>query len=265
MLFVAALTPVLLLARAVEQNREAARRAQCTSHMKGLIVWLHFYHESKRSFPTGTIPNPALAPEHRLGWMAELSLAPTAINWAIPSLDRAKGWDEAPNWPLKLVVPRGAVGVTPWVSFRNLTCPNDPANARKTFPQPLSYIGVAGLGADAPSLPTGHPRAGVFGYDRATRLGDITDGTDRTMMLVETARDIGPWTAGGPLSVRGIDPKTRPYVGDGRPFGGYHPGGVNVAFADGSIQFLRATIDPRVFEALSTIAGHEPLPADWDR
>ncbi len=36
-----------------------------------------------------------------------------------------------------------------------------------------------------------------------------------------------------------------------------------VAFADGSVRFLRDTIDPSVFEALSTIAGGERLPANW--
>ncbi len=38
-----------------------------------------------------------------------------------------------------------------------------------------------------------------------------------------------------------------------------------VAFADGSVRFLRETIDPKVFEAISTIAGGEGLPQGWDR
>ena len=114
-------------------------------------------------------------------------------------------------------------------------------------------------------LPSKHPRAGVFGYDRATRIEDITDGTNQTMMLIETARDHKSWTAGGPSSVRGVDPATRPYIGRNRSFGGYHPGGANVAFADGSVRFLRESIAPAVFEALSTIAGSEQLPTAWDR
>jgi prepilin-type processing-associated H-X9-DG protein len=146
-----------------------------------------------------------------------------------------------------------------------VACPDDAAERHKVRPLPLTYVGIAGLGVDAPRLPSKHPRAGVFGYDRATRIEDITDGTNQTMMLIETARDHGPWTAGGPSSVRGVDPATRPYIGRNRPFGGYHPGGANVAFADGSVRFLRGSIDPDVFEALSTIARGEHLPTAWDR
>jgi hypothetical protein len=38
-----------------------------------------------------------------------------------------------------------------------------------------------------------------------------------------------------------------------------------VAMADGSVRLLRESIDRRVFEALSTVAGGETLPAVWDR
>jgi prepilin-type processing-associated H-X9-DG protein len=77
----------------------------------------------------------------------------------------------------------------------------------------------------------------------------------QTMALAETARGPGPGSADGPRSVRGVEPATQPCIGGGRPFGGYYPGGANVALADGSIRFIRDTVDPRVFEALSTIAG----------
>jgi prepilin-type processing-associated H-X9-DG protein len=127
------------------------------------------------------------------------------------------------------------------------------------------YVGISGVGLDSPTLPKGHPRAGVFGYDRRTSVSDIKDGLSSTMMLAETAVNIGPWTAGGPTTMRALDPVRKPYIGPGRPFGGNHRGGLNVAFADGSVRFLRETIDPKVFEALSTVAGGEPLPAGWDR
>jgi hypothetical protein len=110
-------------------------------------------------------------------------------------------------------------------------------------------------------LPKGHPRAGVFGYDRQTGLADIIDGAAFTMVVAESGRAKGPWLAGGPATVRGLDPADLPYIGPGCQFGGLHePSGLHVALADGSVRFIRDTINPKVFEALSTIAGGEKCP-----
>ena len=43
------------------------------------------------------------------------------------------------------------------------------------------------------------------------------------------------------------------------------PPSANVAMADGSVRFVRETIDPKVFEAMSTIAGGESIPLDSQR
>ena len=72
-----------------------------------------------------------------------------------------------------------------------------------------SYVGIAGLGPNAAELPVEDPRAGVFGFDRSTPLIEITDGTATTMAVAETAESNGPWKAGGPATVRGLDPSRR--------------------------------------------------------
>ena len=80
--------------RAVGEAREAARRSQCVSNLKWIAVALHNYHDVYGSFPPGTIPNPGLTPERRLGWVAEL--------WSVLGIgadlkvDASKGWDEPP-------------------------------------------------------------------------------------------------------------------------------------------------------------------------
>lgn len=42
----------------------------------------------------------------------------------------------------------------------------------------------------------------------------------------------------------------------------YHPGGVNVAFLDGSVKSVKDTINPVSWWAVSTRAGGEVLSAD---
>ena len=135
------------------------------------------------------------------------------------------------------------------------------------YPESLNgsgFLGIAGLGIDAPSLPTKHRRAGIFGDDRQVRPPDIKDGTSTTMMLAESDSAQGPWFAGGRWTVRGLDQARQPYIGPNRQFGGHHKGGANVLLADGSLRFVSDSINPKVFEALSTMAGGEKVSVPWD-
>jgi prepilin-type processing-associated H-X9-DG protein len=42
----------------------------------------------------------------------------------------------------------------------------------------------------------------------------------------------------------------------------YHPGGVNVLLGDGSVKFIKSSIDGMVWRALGTVAGGEVISAD---
>jgi prepilin-type N-terminal cleavage/methylation domain-containing protein/prepilin-type processing-associated H-X9-DG protein len=42
----------------------------------------------------------------------------------------------------------------------------------------------------------------------------------------------------------------------------YHPGGVNAGFCDGSVRFIKSTVNPVTWRALGTIAGGEVVSAD---
>jgi prepilin-type processing-associated H-X9-DG protein len=131
------------------------------------------------------------------------------------------------------------------------------------MPSVIHYVGVAGVGEDAALLPVGDLRAGVFGYDRKTRPEDIKDGFSRTLMVVETNRDNGPWTAGGRPTVRGLDPAQPPYLGRCGQFGSGHDRGgkTNALFADGSVRYLllKGGMSAETFEALATIAGGDEV------
>jgi prepilin-type N-terminal cleavage/methylation domain-containing protein/prepilin-type processing-associated H-X9-DG protein len=42
----------------------------------------------------------------------------------------------------------------------------------------------------------------------------------------------------------------------------YHPGGVNALFGDGSVRFVKSSIDGRTWRALGTVAGNEAISSD---
>ena len=120
------------------------------------------------------------------------------------------------------------------------------------------YVGIAGIGKDAPTLPKGHKRAGVFGYNRKISFADIRDGTSNTLAVSEASKKFGPWGAGGSSTIRAFVKK--PYINGPDGIGGPFPGGCNMLFCDGSVRFISNNIDPSVLEALATMAGGEVVP-----
>src|SRR5207302_8879555 len=92
-------------------------------------------------------------------------------------------------------------------------CPSTSSMARPNVPSLTHYVGGAGVYPDAASRSEGEAGIGFFAYNRRTRPDDIKDGTATTMMVIETTRKNGPWTAGGYPTVRGLDPAGGPYLG----------------------------------------------------
>ena len=94
-------------------------------------------------------------------------------------------------------------------------------------------------------------KGAFFEKDQDTGIANITDGTSNTIMVVEASEAV-PWTK--PDSDLPFDPEARPSLyGAGSP----HPGGFNALFADGSVRFIKNSIDLHVFKALITRAGGE--------
>jgi hypothetical protein len=142
-----------------------------------------------------------------------------------------------------------------------------PANPNRTEQGTLGlthYVGLAGLGPDAASRPAHDPLAGIFGYDRRTRREDIKNGVSNTLLVIETAAVNGPWTAGGPATVRGFTPVLIPFLGPGGQFGSRHsPQVTNAAFADASVRSLTESIDPGVLQAAVSVGGQDVVGCDW--
>jgi prepilin-type processing-associated H-X9-DG protein len=174
----------------------------------------------------------------------------TRVRQAAEHLDLDRAWD----------APENQQAVT--TALPQYLCPANPHRAAPGAPALTHYVGIAGVGPDAATLPASDPQAGFFGYKRrlarqdlvpdeaGDRAGPEGRGTSHIIMVLETAHDNGPWAQGGPATVRSLDPAQRPYTGLGRPFGGCHPGGFNALFVDGSVTFFRDAFDPEKLEAL---------------
>jgi prepilin-type processing-associated H-X9-DG protein len=270
--FWSAVAVVLLAASVLNRTREKAHAVECTENLRRLGQGLNLYHEDFKAFPPGTAPNDALPPERCLSWICLILpyLEPDAATGDKDSSKRVgreaqifqrinfgEAWDADAN--------RAAVETR----LRVCLCPSwsDPSarNSAKT-----TYVGIAGVGRNAATIPDFHPpllapkdpNVGIFGYDRWTRRGDVTAGLGYTMMVVETMRENGPWAQGGQATVRGIDPDDNPPIGFGRPFGGLHPGGVHVLFADGSVRFENDGLRPEQWLEQARISRDEPVRRD---
>ena len=242
-----------MLLPAVRRVREPAARMRCMNNLKELSLALEICRTTEQDYqPTGNYPQGAFgtgtAPEERLSWMVAI-LPYIEEGNLYRQFDLKKGYSE-----------NRTVGET---SVRVFHCPASPLPEPRPFIS--NYISMAGLRPDAAQQAKNTPGNGFMGYDRATRLEDIQDGTSNTIALMETQTRLGPWHQGGPSNLRGFDENDLPLFGqyaDQRPFGG-HEKGFHAALADGSVRFIRATVNPKVIAAAITIHGDEPANSDW--
>lgn len=247
--------PSIVVCVFVLSNRESASRSECENQLKMIGLALHQYVDSHDSFPAGTVFNPGLITSRRLSWLVSAWSEGIGDGQLHLEGDRSKARDQWPNRAMKVSSIEDREGNRWNASPVYRQCPAHPLPELLHQPKLLAYVGVGELGLDAPTLPANHEQAGMFAYDRVTRVRDVTDGLSNTMMVIETSVDNGPWTAGGWATVRPLDSARQPYIGAGRQFGGYHRDGVNVLFADGAVRFVRDAVNSRHLESLSTIAG----------
>ena len=243
-----------MLVVAVNRTREAAARSSCKNNLRQIGLTFHNYHDANGSYPTATMPNSDLAPDERLSWMVMIVPYVECGNLYSDIKKKNGGSWQSPS--------HEEFRQTRYPVF---LCPGDPA----TGPEwPSHYVGISGIGADAVHLPITDKRCGILGHERQVKETDVTDGTSQTLIAIETARDNGPWIAGGNYTVRGVVLEDPPFVGDGAQFGRLHTGpsqarwfGLGVLatalYVDGSVRTLR-TPSADVMGSLATIAGGEP-------
>lgn len=286
-----------LLLPAVQSAREAARRMQCMNNMRQFGLAMHNHESAYKVFP-----------ESR-----PRDLAGNRMSWCIVVLDFIEQgnlsniYDKNVRWNTGVNVIAGQTNIPIFI------CPSTSAGSTRlpangtgsdidgVVMGPSDYIVMHRLRnrfytANRIVNPLGTAdHDGVLVANKKTKIGEITDGTSNTILIMEDAgrpnwnvlrRDQGSllprpegfgWTDpdGGAGSMDGTDRITGAINGgsgtgtcimncnnDSEPYS-FHPGGMNVAIADGSVRFLGETIDAATFAALVTPRGGEVVGGDF--
>lgn len=286
---------IAMLLPAVQAAREAARRMACCNNMKQLVVALHVYESTYGAFPAG-----GMKEGNQLSWHArvlpylEQKSLYEQVDWgdSYPNiLDELYNESMPMFWCPSVGGKESRRGV--WVSCRR---PRGSSTGQYAFTS--HYNGVAGPYDGNPLGPYPHINGsehhsacggasdrrgwalgGILYVDSEVTLGDISDGSSNTLLIGERVRGETSWLAGVSNSVSwpcdsaamknlefeiNLDLKEPlHYLGNSRPFGSFHPGGANFAFADGSVQFMdQATSLYTLWSMASRAGGEADLEAE---
>jgi prepilin-type processing-associated H-X9-DG protein len=226
--------------------QERHQVAACTNNLRRIGEAVNSYSDhNDHYYPPGTVPNAALKPQQRLSW--EAAIVPYFLEGGAAGKKAGKQWEKL----AEEIAFKEAWDAPANAGLRkNVLVFQCPAFTHELLPGQVgltSYVGVAGVGEEAATLPRSDANAGFFGYDRLLRESDISARLDATMAAIETMQENGLWPAGGPSTVRGVPLDCNRYIGTSAAFGGLHRAGANVLWADGSVHIVTEKVDPELF------------------
>ena len=254
---------IALLLPAVQAAREAARRIQCVGNLKQIGIALHGYHDSNNTFPAG-------------GWIAIFGQPSTNnmnMGWSasvLPWLEQNAVYGGLNfNYPYNATVNSTAA----FTVLAIYLCPSEP---RKSYwnqspgppPDPYpsadaDYGGMYGPRALGSGF-TNNPPAGAMIFDHCGRpCPDLRRGASQTIAVGEDPEAINAmWVSGHNIFDQSAPINARPPSEFGEELTSQHSGGVNTLFVDGSVHFLKNSMNVVPLAALCTRALGEVLSSD---
>lgn len=273
---------IALLLPAIQAAREAARRAQCVNNLKQLGLAAMNYESANSVLPSGMLRAVAdEAPVLTYGLSTFVRILPfldagplyNSANFSRQAVTRANGTVASTGLP-GLMCPSDA-----YVSERDAADPVYGAPPGTGIIQRhTSYGGCQGAWGMEPIAESPNSAAQVANMNgtifpcSSVRLADISDGTGTTILFAESAYGRIPngpragarrWNVGFtsdsmvsayyPLNaaVKGV-----PFIDDisvrwASAVGSFHPGGATVGFCDGSVRFLKDSIQSVPFDPVT--------------
>jgi prepilin-type processing-associated H-X9-DG protein len=268
---------------------------QCANNLKQIGLVMHNYHGSIGAFPPGYFsavqPGEVSYPELGAGW-----------GWGAMILPQLEQWPlfDAINFSLQItdvasVTARRSVVAAYLCPSSTPVGPVSVAGdeARKvalvTDLAASQYVASAGQG-EVEELP-GSNNGLLF---RNSRIGfrDVTDGLGQTLLVGERSRNLADatWVGAIPSGYVCTNPRwpvrdcatsnvmvmanTGPWPDEpwinvpnhksskADDYWSLHPGGCNFLLGDGSVRFIKETVNPSVFSALASRAGGEVVGGD---
>ncbi|GHT19484.1 hypothetical protein FACS1894189_8310 [Planctomycetales bacterium] len=209
-----------LLLPAIQAAREAARRMQCSNHLRRIILAFHNYHDVQRAFPPLYTVDENGKPLHSwrvliLPYIEEVQL--------YEKIRLNEPWDSEYNKQFHSAGP---------TSYR---CPTS-VGARQ--PDQCNYSVIAGQ-VLSPAKKAGEVKGETFAV--------VADGTSNTIAIVEVKK---PFCWMDPMADITLDELVKGTNKPGSNVGSeHHPGGTNIALFDGSVHFFPNGIPSETLKA----------------
>ena len=271
---------ISLLLPAVQSARESARRTQCANNLTQIGVALATYEASHRVLPPGSVdltdPIDDTITGYRFGWIPRI----------LPHMERQTVANQF-NFSESVFAPSQMTARS--VVMSTFLCPSRPSRSGSVY---------AACHHDL-DQPISQSNQGAFPLNGPIALDDIEDGLGQTLFVGEingSGTETG-WAVGGRSTLRNtglpldetdlpsfpggftypdptnsyveviddaVDPSipldpSIPAVGG---YGSYHSGGSNFLFGDGSVRFIKRTINLDVYHRLGNRRDGIPIGGD---